>query len=62
MLMHHSEPLADANDPPQEVSIQLQQLAGDAQQEEIRKQKIKEQEELEAQHKLEEEKNSKNNI
>ena len=36
MLMHHSEPLADANDPPQEVSIQLQQLAGDAQQEEGR--------------------------
>ena len=27
MLMHHSEPLADANDPPREVSIQLQQLA-----------------------------------
>ena len=36
MLMHHSEPLADANDPPQEVSIQLQQLAGDAQLEEYR--------------------------
>ena len=36
MLMHHSEPLADANDPPQEVSIQLQQLAGDAQEEEDR--------------------------
>ena len=26
MLMHHSEPLADANDPPREVNIQLQQL------------------------------------
>ena len=36
MLMHHSEPLADANTPPREVSIELQQLAGDAQEEEDR--------------------------
>ena len=35
MLMHH-EPLADANALPQEVAIQMQQLAGDAQQEEGR--------------------------
>ena len=36
MLMHHSEPLADANALPREVSIELQQLAGDAQEEEDR--------------------------